>query len=252
MTDTHNEPRGGVERWWWASAVVVVAVAVGLVWVLTHRHGQADATPPAPTSTAPNAGGSPIPSGSASTPTAVVTSTPAGTWADLGCNGHSSSSRDVGPQLTGTAWTPFLTSALPSTQLLGPTRITGPLRQCYAHSPAGAVMAAANIGLAEYAPGGRSVILTQWTAGPGRDKALSDLAQSSGQPANIAGFAFAGCTPMRCNVQLAVTQGGQYASSVVPMIWRNGDWSVDGSQTSPDGGLSSTLPAGFTQWGPAA
>lgn len=250
-TDAANDARS---RYYWIIAILA-AVLVGMVaTILWRHHSQHNNTPAAVSTASASTTGSALPSPApASTqPGYGSNSAPAQQWSDKGCNGHDSSANSTAPQLsTGITWTPFLTAAIPSSATLGPTKVSGDMRHCFAHSPAGAVMAATVYGMEMFQSDGAAVIKDRWTPGPGRDKALSDAASSEGGPGNMAGYGFAGCNPDRCNVQVSAVAGGQYSSGVVPMIWQNGDWYVDGSVATPDGTVVTTLPAGLTQWGPA-
>lgn len=255
---------GGLGGWWWASAAVVVAVVASLVFILLRPHttstGPAGAVPTqsttgstisssSPASSAPDAT-APPPAGATSTGSPVEAA-----WSDTGCNGTSGPVKAPASVMTDVTWKPFLTAAIPSSPTLGPKRAGAgsPLRQCFQHSPAGALMAATNIAFTEFPPStGATVIEKQYVAGPGQAKALSDLRSrtAASAPGQIVGYQLAGCTASACNVNLAVFGGGMYATAVVPMVWRGGDWLVDGSQTIPDGGIVAGLPAGFSGWGP--
>lgn len=252
MSENSSDTRRKVDAPWIAAAAVVVLVAAGLVWILM-RHNDSTPASPAPSGSATVT--SSVASGSVPRPSAAVTSSAttaatASAWPDSGCNG--SAAPPVAPQsaMTDLRWEPFLSSAIPMSPTIGPAKTSGALRQCFQHSPAGALVAAANIALGQFVPGtGRTVVETQFVAGPGRDKALKDLATSSGQPGQIVAFKLNGCTAAACNVDLVFFGRGAYGSAVVPMVWTNGDWYVDGSQRIPDGGLVQGIPAGFTAWG---
>lgn len=255
MTEPKNTTeRTGPSKLWWVAAAFVAAVVLMLaavLWKSHTNHDDTDTSQATPTEAASSAAALPAPQQSASGGTEQsVAAQPA--WTDKGCNGHTSSPQGTGPQLSTVTWTPYLTAALPSSPTLGPAKTTGDDRSCYAHSPAGAVMAAVNLSLLENATDGQQIIAKHWTAGAGRDQAQSDMASSSHQPGNITGYNFAGCTATRCNVGLAATQGGQYIAIVVPMLWQNGDWYVDGSVVPADSAVTTTMPSGFTQWGPAS
>jgi len=254
MSENSPDARRQVDHTWIAAAAVVVLVVAGLVWIVMRRN---DSTPPSPAPSASSVVTSSATSGSAPPPAAATpsatTAATASAWPDAGCNG--SAAPPVAPQsaMTDLRWEPFLTSAIPISPTIGPAKTSGAngaLRQCFEHSPAGALVAAANIALGQFVPGtGRAVVETQFVAGPGRDKALKDLTTSSGQPGQIVAFKLNGCTAAACNVDLVFFGRGAYGSAVVPMVWTNGDWYVDGSQRIPDGGLVQGIPAGFTAWG---
>lgn len=249
--------------WWWAAAAVVLLVVLGGAWVVWGKPSPSASSGPRASSasgsgsTSVPVGGDPsdpsaatLSTGSSSTPVQPATQVSAG-WPDSGCNG-TAGRVDAAPQsvMTDLRWTPFLSAAVPTSPILGPTRVDGALRRCYQHSPAGALVAAANISLAQYDPTqGRAVVEGQFLAGPGRDKALRDLAGSTGTPGQVVAFRLNGCTPSACNVDLVFFGQGMYAAAVVPMAWSGGDWVVDGTRVLPDGGLVQGIPAGFTAWG---
>lgn len=249
---------------WWAAAAVVLLVVLGGAWVVWGKPSPSGSSASS-ASSASGSGATSVPVGgdpSAATPSAGSSSTPvqpatsstravSAGWPDSGCNG-TAGRVDAAPQsvMTDLRWTPFLSAAVPTSPTLGPTRVDGALRRCYQHSPAGALVAAANISLAQYDPTqGRAVVKDQFLAGPGRDKALRDLAGSTGTPGQVVAFRLNGCTPEACNVDLVFFGQGMYAAAVVPMAWSGGDWVVDGTRVLPDGGLVQGIPAGFTAWG---
>ncbi|GEM_PF-3201863 len=249
MTTQETPGRSGPGASWYAAAGVVVLVVAGLVYVLTR--GGTPSAAPTPTGSTTTATASSSGHSSSPPPSTQPTSQSPVGWPDSGCNGTTGSAGSPVAALAAATWQPFLAAAIPASSELGPKRLSDPLRECFQHSPAGAVMAAANITLAAFTPGtGQRVIESQFVSGPGRDKALSDLASSSGNPANLAAFRLTGCTPEACNVDLIVFGQGLYAENIVPMVWTSGDWKIDGSRLIPEGGIVQGIPAGFTAWGP--
>lgn len=249
----HEDKGSGLGRGWLAAAVLVAVVAAGLVWVLLRgSSGPSTAAPPASTTYSPATSAPPpsSPVAPAATPGPPPAPSAAGeTWPDPGCNGTTGSAGPPQSVMTDVRWEPFLSAAVPVSPTLGPAKRATPLRQCFQHSPAGALLAAANIQYAAIAPdAGAAVVRAQYTPGPGQDKALIDLKTSSGQPGNIAAFRLAGCTPSQCNVELIGFGRGLYADGVIPLVWHDGDWLVDGSHVVPDAGLVQGIPAGFTAW----
>ncbi len=241
---------------WLTAALLAVVVVIAAVWVL-RRGATGDAAengPPAPGAAATASSATRLPSATASAPTSAASSSNvAGAWPDTGCNG--STAAPVAPQsvMTDVQWKPFLAAAIPVSATLGPTRIDGPLRTCFQHSPAGALLAAVNIELSTATPGqGSRVVNAQFTPGPGRDKALADVAKSTGSVANIAAFRLVGCTAEACNVEVIFFGGGRYVDGLLPVVWKNGDWYRDGAHTVGEPGLVAGIPAGFTAWAPVA
>lgn len=238
---------------WYAAAAVVVLVVAGLVYVLAR--GRAETPSASGTSTTSPTGmatsGSSSPSEStSSSPSSPVTSAAAG-WAVGGCKGGTGSSEDPGPTLAAVTWEPFRSASVPVSTEVGPGTVEAPLRRCYQHSPAGAVVAAVNIVTAAAVPAeGVAVVKAQWTPGPGQDKALSDAASATGSMANVAAYRLTGCTPERCNVELVFFGGGIYINGMVPMTWSGSDWLVDGAVHVGEPGPAQGIPPGFTAWGP--
>jgi len=150
-------------------------------------------------------------------------------------------------------WAPFLAISAPTSPTLGPKRLTGPLRQCFQHSPSGALIAAVNIMLAAGAEPStyKRVVDAQFTPGPGRDAALASFDGSQGDTASAAAFRLGGCTPSVCNVELILFGDGLYLDQSIPLTWAKGDWYVNGAVKVPQAGLVQAIPAGFTAWGPS-
>lgn len=250
METSDSGSDGGLGTWWWAAMTLVVLVVLGLVWVLFAGRDSESAAPTGSTAT-PSAG---VGSTPAQTPAASSKSEPAtAQWPDAGCHGTPASPVPPAEALTDLTWEPVLTSALPSSNTVGPARVDGPVRTCYQHSPAGALMAAVNINVALFVPEqGEKVIEAQVTTGPGKDDRLAALARSDGQPGNIVGYRIGACVPARCNVEVVTSGQGVYGAGLVPMVWSEGDWKIDGSLPSPSAGLVQGIPQGFTPWGAGA
>lgn len=238
---------------WVTAALLAVVLVVGAVWFL--RRGATGDTGNGASKAGGTAASAPpvtrLPSTTSAPTTAPSPGAAAGAWPDAGCNGSAAAPAAPQSVMTDVQWKPFLAAAIPVSPTLGPTRIDGPLRTCYQHSPAGALLAAVNIELATATPGqGSRVVNAQFTPGPGRDKALSDVAKSTGSVANIAAFRLVACTPELCNLELIFFGGGRYADGLLPVVWKNGDWYRDGSHTVGEPGLVPSIPAGFTAWAP--
>lgn len=231
-------------RAWKVAACVMALALVGLLayLLLTNRQPDVAADTPAPTATQP-AAEVPLSSPAAQPPATASTAS----WSEPGCNG-SLAAGNPATTLSQATWTPFLSAALPSSPTLGPTRTESTLRRCFQHGPAGAVMAAANFALTPLGPNGQAVVEAQWTAGPGRTDMLAALSSWSGTTAEIVAYRIAACEPQACNVTLVVFGSGRYATSQMPLVWRNGDWMVDGSSHMPAPGLVPSIPPGYTAW----
>jgi len=240
---------------WVAAVLLAVVVVIAAVWVLRRgTTGSTENGPPAPGAAATASSPPRLPSATSSTPTSAPSSSnTVGAWPDAGCNGSAAAPAAPQSVMTDVQWKPFLAAAIPVSATLGPTKVDGPLRTCFQHSPAGALLAAVNIELATATPGqGSRVVNAQFTPGPGRDKALSDVAKSTGSVANIAAFRLVGCTAEACNVEVIFFGGGRYVDGLLPVVWKNGDWYRDGSHTVGEPGLVAGIPPGFTAWAPVA
>lgn len=153
-------------------------------------------------------------------------------------------------------WTLLGTIAAPTVANIGPGIVDGHDRRCYAHSPEGALVAAANLlPLAGYANGPTSVAHFL----PGRTRDVY-----SKQPAppvdpslrvQLAGFRDQVVGPDAVDVTLAYRSNvnGVVVSITWPMRWRDGDWRAQlGSLQQPftvDGPV--TLDNTWIRWGGA-
>ncbi|MEV6949696.1 hypothetical protein AB0N07_48935 [Streptomyces sp. NPDC051172] len=166
-----------------------------------------------------------------------------------------SAPKDISWQALGIARVPVSASA-------GPTRTSGVMRWCFAHTPVGAALAATVIPSQMSGSGWRTITDQQVVAGSGRDLfafqrstvADVDSAAESGDTstASYAGFAVTSYTGTDAGVRLLLRTGQGYASTVVLLRWSGGDWKV-----VPDdsGSLHTTVANvsgntnGFVLWG---
>lgn len=218
-------------KWWVISCAFVVLLGLALVFVLL-----------------PWGGGDEKPALSVSAPAPGPAVDTSGAWSDAGCAG---TSPDATIPTSGPAvrWVPLGHMSTPVSDELGPRRITGPLRECFQHSPSGALMAA-NVILQAGAAGpeaARTVYTTQITAGPAQQYLLGQSTSGSASPA---GFKFGACAPERCQITILVTAGGYYAQTPLSLVWIGGDWKIDGSGHSFEPSVAQTPPAGYIPWGP--
>lgn len=242
-----NRPTQQSTRYLKAAVAVLGLLVVGLVVsMFLGRGDKTDEHPPA--ASAPSVTNSPSFTMAASPNPSSSAPEPDGSWSDAGCNGTPGGPATPTTTLAQATWTPFLSAAIPSSPTLGPAKTDGPLRRCYQHSPAGAVMAAANLMLAPLGPNGQKVVEEQWTEGPGRSDMLSAVSSWSGTTGEFVAYRLSACTPQACNVSLAAFGSGQYATSQIPLVWRNGDWMVNGGQRMPEPGIVPNIPEGYTAW----
>ncbi|MEU6602919.1 hypothetical protein [Streptomyces flaveolus] len=146
---------------------------------------------------------------------------------------------------------------VPTSASAGPTRSTGPVRWCFAHTPMGAVMAAHIIPAQMTGPDWRSVIDEQVVAGFGRNlfvsqrSSLADTSLKTRQSGRYMGFAVEDYDKDSAKVNVLIkSPQGSFITTTVSVRWSNGDWKVEPGN---DGGLHSTVtavggPDGFVQW----
>jgi hypothetical protein len=187
-----------------SGALLLALALLGVVLAATRDadNGHSATTPPAiarPSTAAANAsaGSCELPAGSQAVPSS---SPPPAQWDTVG-------SMQV-PQ---------------NPAVFGPERSSGPWNTCFAHDPAGALLAAMNLWAEGTAvPAGE---LFQRLA-VGAPKNLGSNAQlDSDGPVQFAGYGYDSYTPSRAQVQV-VFQGpeGKLLAVVTSMVWREGDW----------------------------
>jgi hypothetical protein len=235
------------------SAVLLLALAILAVWLLA-RGDDAPADPGATatgTTQAPSSG--PTGSGGPSTaPSASPSAAPSvcGLTA-VADSGTLTRAPDAEWELVGTV-------AAPSVEGMGPGTEDDGLRTCYARTPTGAVLAAANVAaMGSSAPLVERMTEEMTAAGPGRDAALKNLADDGARAVpsvvryQVRGFRLLDYSGTEASVDLALgVEGGATGSFVLDLRWEDGDWKV---VLTDDGGLGS-LPAqvpdlaGYTLW----
>lgn len=237
----------GGRRWTGIAAVgfiILIALCVVIVVVINHGGGNNSATgspsTSAPTSSSSSAGSSSARKSAVTLPAAVPTRAPAGT-----------------------TWTIYQTVALPSIAGTGPSKVAGSIATGYAHSPVGALLAAANEGLrytlapdkewrkaaaAMLAPGAGTnawiKVRTKNPYGAGGGAGNDTLLQ-------IAGFQFVSYTTSDAVIQIVngnADSGYQVGNEHV--TWTGTDWKFvpasDGGPTANVEQVSSL--AGFIPW----
>lgn len=235
------------------SAVLVLALAILAVWLLARGDG----TPAAPGTAAPG-GTSAATSAGPDDPTTDPTGTAAAAPAPSVCGLTEEADSGTLTRAPSARWELVGTVAAPSVEGMGPGEEDDGLRTCYARTPTGALLAAANVA----AMGSSAELVERMTAemtaeGPGRDAALERLEAEDVPelPAalryQIRGFRLLDYTGTEASVDLALgVDGGVTGSFVLDLRWEDGDWKV---VLTDDGGLGS-LPAplpdltGYTLW----
>jgi hypothetical protein len=215
-------------RGWLAAAVVAVIVALGVVLSVTGVFGGGDpATPPAAAAPSPTAD----PQGSVCGLTDVALSGPV----------------DQAP--ADAQWVLVGTIAAPSVPGQGPGLVDDDgFRSCFAHTPTGAVVAAANLAALGSYPPVRARFNEQALApGAGRDAVLAKPAAqgaSDGPRLELVGFQLLRYTGDQADVDLALrTSTGSLLGFTGYLTWAEGDWKVrladDGSDLSSVSPISS-------------
>ena len=224
------------------SAVVVAAIVVlGLVLSLTNLFG--GKTEPTPTAPAPSpsitATAAPTAQDEASVcgldaveMSGTVTTPPTATWALVG------------------------TTAAPSIKGEGPGKVDDDgYRSCYARTPTGALVAAANYAaIGSYAPLRARFYEEATVPGPGRDALLKKPITGAGEGGTrvqIAGFRILRYDGDQADVDVAFrTSNGAVGAMVLNLQWSGGDWKIrvadDGTELSPVVQLPSL--SGYTLW----
>lgn len=193
-----------------AIALVGVVVVAFLLWPSSDEPADDTAAEPEPTESSPSTEGGESVCGLPSSDETELTEPPAGTeW-----------------ETVGTMSAPTLEEAGP-----GVTDDNG-VRQCYALSPEGAVLAAANVLAMGTDPDlvqpMNEVMLAE---GEGRDAVLADLeGQAPGgqdMRTQVEGFNLLGYGPNHARVDLAMEGStGVFASVTTDLVWEDGDWKV--------------------------
>ncbi|MFJ4418805.1 hypothetical protein [Streptomyces sp. NPDC088925] len=229
--------------WQISAAALVVLLGLGITTVITSGPDERDDAAPRAV---------PSPSPSSARPSSA---SPTGGCPDLP---ESDVIPTSGPAVDWDLEGPVILPSSPST---GPARIDerAGIARCYAHSPAGALVAAAQIG-ARYivAPDWKRVMEEQ-TYGPGRDemiKARGEFMRTAppaspvpGELGQIAGYQVVTYSPDTAVFQLVVRfDTGELQESTATVRWEDGDWRY---QLPEKSGVPQTVPDldGYHVWG---
>jgi len=146
----------------------------------------------------------------------------------------------------------------PVSPTYGPARYDGPVWECYAHNPTGAVLAAYDELAGLTSPDWHIIAEHEVVPGQGQQAyiaASESQTYSAPLPGEIlqaVGFEVLAYTPQQATVEtLAAAGTGQYQASEYTVAWYDGDWKMvltpDG-ETGPDPQLV-TSTDGFVLWG---
>lgn len=164
-------------------------------------------------------------------------------------------------------WVDYRGLMLPLSPMAGPAERVGSVARCFAPTPTGALLAAANIVMRHpVAPDWRSVVERQMVPGPGRDAYLRLREQQQGPTggavvppaadrlARLAGFRFVSYSPQSAAVALLFRMSnGELRASVHTVLWSEGDWRLQMRDDGSDAFLEQTAtgPEGYVEWGDA-
>ena len=247
MSSEDPQPKDeGLGKWWYVSAALVFAVVIGAVAVVWSGSRSSSSASPSKSAGAPPAAGAGQPGNSGGD----------GWSGDRGCAQTPGTGTFDGSALGAVSWQAVGNSSAPGSEVLGPVKVTGPVRQCFQHSPAGALVAAVNIisGLGADHATQAAVAQAQVTAGDWQQQLLaaSDDSDSGGGSGagTVAGYQLGGCEPASCLVNLAMYGQGIYYTVALPMVWQDGDWKLAGQSAPIPGRGMTSIPAGWTTWTP--
>lgn len=202
-----------------STAIVVLVVLCGLVLVATNLWSNDNDD-----ETAETAAPTTDPSPEAST-------APGESGSLCGLPGGSHTTIDSPPEVE---WEFVGTMQAPTSAEAGPGQISDDgLRQCYAHTPEGALLAAANV----VAMGTDPLLVQelneeQVAEGPGRDAVLADLENNPPESdasirLTIVGYNLMGYAPNASRIDLAVEGSNSMVASITTDLrWEDGDWKI--------------------------
>lgn len=230
---------------WYVSAALILGVLLGGIVIVVFSPSNDDE--------GTDGGGSSAGSDGASAPLTPIPSSAdgedAGTgWSDLGCN-EQEGDEEVPRSAPEATWEPVGIMSAPRSDVFGPTVVEGATRECYQHSPTGALVAGANhlvVIATATGPEREAAVMSAVTEGPLRDEALSTEGSSGWA---LRAFDVESCDPSRCNVVYVVGAGGGLGQLSVSLVWQDGDWRIDGAAEN-GGGPVDEVPPGYVTWEP--
>ncbi|WP_405465970.1 hypothetical protein OG783_22815 [Streptomyces jietaisiensis] len=161
------------------------------------------------------------------------------------------------------SWHTFGITRVPVSVSAGPTRTTGPVRWCFAHTPVGAALAATVIPSQMSGAHWKTISQQQVVAGGGRDmfefqrsiiRNIDSAAQRNGGTSvgSYTGFSVNSYTSDTATIGLLLRNGQSYTTTDIQLRWDHGDWKVvpdgDGSLHTPVTTLQGS-PSGYILWG---
>jgi hypothetical protein len=218
-----------------SAVVVAIIVALGIILALVPRGGGTASPEPSTTSTSTSSGEP------TATSVASVCGLPSGDQAKPATTPADTKWELVGKIATPTSPTQFGP---------GKTEANG-LRSCFAHSPTGALYAAAN--MTALSSAGKADLVYQQLAvpSPERDAVLksSPTAAPNSVTAQLAGFTFRSYEADRAVIDLAFKgANGTFVSIPVPLQWYEGDWKFVVPATGDTGARQLSDLSGYVEW----
>jgi hypothetical protein len=108
-------------------------------------------------------------------------------------------------------------------EVFGPQRSSGRWNTCFAHDPAGALLAAMNL-WAEGTAAAPGEVFARLAVGAPKELG-NDARLDSGGPVQFAGYRYDSYTPAEAEVAVVLRGSeGKLLAVVTPMVWRAGDW----------------------------
>lgn len=229
-------------RVWQASGLfLAVLVVMGVVVVLTtgDRSSSNDA--------APGSGAA------SSSPSASASAGEDGGCPELAASGS------VPRTAPAAEWQLVRSAAVPVSKKAGPAVVEGDVARCYAHSPTGALFAAAQIGTRYLVADDWQTVVKEQTYGDGQllllekraefEKSQPSVAPVPGELGQIAGFQYVTYTPDTAVLQVVTRFGsGVLQASTLTLRWHGGDWQLEIPAVSPPQRTVDDL-AGYVPWG---
>lgn len=170
----------------------------------------------------------------------------------------------------GVTWSLYRNRLVPFSKTVGPTTGKGDIARCYAHTPTGALIAAAQIS-ARYNAGAdwRAVMLALVVPGTDTDAAMviradKAAARETAEPPaeapnsdrvlQLAGFKFVSYSDDAAVIQLVRSSidGGQLVSALYTVRWFAGDWKLQVAANASEASMvqRETSLTGFVPWSP--
>jgi hypothetical protein len=216
-TDNNTKADSPFNMWWVVSGIGVVLVVVALILVLVFGRGGETDNATAPTDTGTS---EPAVTGTADSAPAIS--------CDL------SENQDIpvaGPEAS---WSPSGYLLVPSSDEFGPVPLENSEWSCFAHSPTGALFAAAHVLERASGPDYESFMEAAAVDNPSRDAwvAGEDPAthtQTASDVAQFMGFQMTSVETDAVTMKLALSDGDVLGAYTVALVWdaEAGTWKVD-------------------------